>query len=303
MDAGCGSGAYLTHLKKEGYEIIGLDFSGSLLRELRYLWQKGGEDANLKLCQGDIQNIPLSDASMDLIFSFATFYHVPNVKDALCEFQRILRPKGRAVLEFGNLKSLNNIEAKRCETGVISYHLPLSKIKNLLREYNFRILEHRCFQIFPMYGGCSPFVAQVLNPILRERLARKKRGKMLDEWVSSSPIAREFAFRHLFVLEKEKSAVESEVRYEISSLKEALSLAPERQERREAAVQLLIKGNYHEGIHRLLDMLEEVPEDFFVVCILAQLFDAPEERSFVSRTFEPYYLSTIVKRLNEKMDK
>lgn len=52
----------------------------------------------LNLAQGDARALPLADESVDFLFSFSTYEHVPKVERAFAEIERVLKPRGYAVI-------------------------------------------------------------------------------------------------------------------------------------------------------------------------------------------------------------
>lgn len=194
LDAGCGSGSYLLPLCQDGYEVVGLDFSHNILKELKGIWKKSNIPGSPVLALGDVMRLPFKDNSFEAIFSFSVLYSIPRVDMALKEMYRVLIPGGIAAIDLGNRRSLNDIEAKRVWTGVESYHLKPSQMKRLIKESGFLIKDCRYFQIFPLYGGPDSFVGGILNPRLRYYLSKEVNGGLLDELISSFPLARAFCF-------------------------------------------------------------------------------------------------------------
>jgi hypothetical protein len=109
-------------------------------------------------------------------------------------------------LDLGNLYSLNVIAVR-------SYHkelgwaqqFPISvpEMKRLIRNAGLEIVEHRAFQILPLWGADRPrWLKFALLPAWTELLKRKIAGRMIDEWISSVPFIKLLAFRHLIVCKK-----------------------------------------------------------------------------------------------------
>lgn len=100
LDVCSGTGqmaAYLCNSALEQADVIALDFSLPMLREIQ---RKQGSN-KIHPCIGDAGNLPFSDNTFDLVtISFAT-RNINVTKDALLkclqEFRRVLKPEGRLV--------------------------------------------------------------------------------------------------------------------------------------------------------------------------------------------------------------
>lgn len=284
LDIGCGSGAYLIPLLEEDFDIVGLDFSQKLLNELKQEWdQRGRDPVRLCLICADARDIPATDGSFDMVFSISTLYTVSEVERTLKDVWRVLKKDGLAILELGNLRSLNTIEAKRASTGVQSYHVRLGWLANQLCRLGFEVLEWRAFQLFPLYGGGTPLAVRFLNPLLRQFLAREHDQTMLDEAVSSSPLLSRFAFRYLLVLRKTKGPLASSRLLKPVKIDSARWKRPEVERRRAAAKEMFNRGQILQAVQALVELLHEDPTDALSALALAEMYDAPEEQAFVAR--------------------
>lgn len=196
VDLGCGPGSYLVPTARIARTACGVDFSGPLLKAAA----DRARDASVtvRLVLADVRALPLRDASMDFAYSIATLYHVADVERAIAEMARVVRPAGRVLFELGNLWSLNTIVVRSAASGVTSHHVPWSQMHAMLRAHRLRVDEHRVFQLLPMYGG-PRYLWPLVTPLWKPLMGRKVGTRMLDEIVSSLPLIRRFAFRHLFV--------------------------------------------------------------------------------------------------------
>ena len=82
--------------------VVGVDFSGEMLRRGAEKLRGRGLDPRIRLVQGDAMRIPLRDASMDAAMVAFGIRNVQEPEVAFSEVLRVLRPGGRfAILEFG----------------------------------------------------------------------------------------------------------------------------------------------------------------------------------------------------------
>jgi ubiquinone/menaquinone biosynthesis C-methylase UbiE len=98
FEAGCGTGLLLAEAARVGRSAIGLDLSHGMLVHAR--------DRGLRIVQGSLTQVPLPDASVDLVYSMKVLAHVPPIREAIAELSRVTRPGGHLLLEFYNPYSL-----------------------------------------------------------------------------------------------------------------------------------------------------------------------------------------------------
>ncbi len=89
VEVGCGLG----HLHSCHKNWCGIEYSDTAVNAGRKLY---GE--SLKIYEGDARALPLAADSVDLLFSFFAYEHVPQVERAFDEVLRVLKPGGVAVL-------------------------------------------------------------------------------------------------------------------------------------------------------------------------------------------------------------
>ena len=98
LDVGTGSGFLadeLGPLVGASGEVVGIDVSEAMLAMAR---AKCASQPWLRFEVGDAVDLPFSDRQFDGAVSAQVFRHIPNVKAALREVWRVLRPGGRFVL-------------------------------------------------------------------------------------------------------------------------------------------------------------------------------------------------------------
>jgi SAM-dependent methyltransferase len=96
LDAGCGDGRLSGPLAEEGALVFGVDIDRRMLRAARA--RLAGAAIGRHLIQGDIQQLPISDHSLDVVVAVTTLCFVPNPHAAVVEFARILRSGGKIVV-------------------------------------------------------------------------------------------------------------------------------------------------------------------------------------------------------------
>ena len=86
LDLGCGSGRDLRHFSCEGFNVVGIDYSYSMLK-LAKEFSKGPV-----IC-GDFFHLPFKDRSFDAVWAIASFVHTPRylISLGLSEIHRVLK--------------------------------------------------------------------------------------------------------------------------------------------------------------------------------------------------------------------
>jgi SAM-dependent methyltransferase len=97
LDIGAGSGTdlLLAHrLTGRAGSVIGLDLTSAMLAKLERTAAAAGA-TNVRLLKGNAEEIPLPDASVDVVTSNGVLNLVPDKARAVAEIRRVLRPGGR----------------------------------------------------------------------------------------------------------------------------------------------------------------------------------------------------------------
>jgi ubiquinone/menaquinone biosynthesis C-methylase UbiE len=152
--SGEGYGAHL--LAELAEQVTGVDISEQAVRYAANTYQR----SNLRFIVGSASQIPLSDASLDVVTSFETIEHHDKHEAMLREFKRILKPKGLLIISSPD---------KRHYTDLPKFHNPFH-VKELY-EHEFLELIQAHFKNTRLYGqklaggslvfskqqGCSSF--------------------------------------------------------------------------------------------------------------------------------------------------
>ena len=98
LDIGCGPGFYIPELLEQvGPEgaVVGVDGSASMLALAA---QRSEGSTNVEFHEADATALPVADASFDAALSVQVLEYVDDIRTALAEIHRALRPGGRAVI-------------------------------------------------------------------------------------------------------------------------------------------------------------------------------------------------------------
>ena len=96
-DLGAGEGTFSQLLARRSKKVIAVDNSEKMVEYGRELARKHGVK-NLEYRKGDLEEVPIRDASVDLAFFSQALHHAQHPERAVAEAWRILKPGGRIVV-------------------------------------------------------------------------------------------------------------------------------------------------------------------------------------------------------------
>jgi ubiquinone/menaquinone biosynthesis C-methylase UbiE/DNA-binding transcriptional ArsR family regulator len=99
-DLGAGDGSFSLLLAQNATRVIAVDASAKMIEFAREQAQRN-QVKNVDYRLGDMEELPIDDGAVDLVFFSQSLHHALHPNRALCEAARILRPGGRiAVLDL-----------------------------------------------------------------------------------------------------------------------------------------------------------------------------------------------------------
>jgi ubiquinone/menaquinone biosynthesis C-methylase UbiE len=126
LEVGCGQGWLSERVRRElGAEVVAVDQSEHMVE----LTRARGVDAWI----ADVQALPFEDGRFDVVAAAWMLYHVPDVRLALAEIERVLEPGGRLVAVTNaraHLRELYDLVGR--ERPVVPFHS--DDAEELLRE-------------------------------------------------------------------------------------------------------------------------------------------------------------------------
>lgn len=126
LGSGAGNDCFVArHEVGETGKVIGIDFTEAMIRKARMNAEKLGYN-NVEFRQGDIEEMPVSDAVADVIVSNCVLNLVPNKPKVISEIYRVLKPGGHFsisdIVLVGNLPEALQKDAEMyagCVAGAI----------------------------------------------------------------------------------------------------------------------------------------------------------------------------------------
>lgn len=107
LDAGCGSGANILRLHDRVQRIVAIDFSHEAVERCRRRVGSCGV-GNAEILAGSVTEVPLPDDAVDRVICMSVLHYLDDdeVRAALRQFARVLRPGGQVILHVKNSASL-----------------------------------------------------------------------------------------------------------------------------------------------------------------------------------------------------
>ena len=97
IDIGCGEGYLTIEAARWARKVVGVDRSPAVLARARQLAERR-RFANIVWKRGEIERVPVADASFDVALLSQTLHHAADPGRAVHEAARVLRPGGRVLI-------------------------------------------------------------------------------------------------------------------------------------------------------------------------------------------------------------
>ena len=95
LDAGCGAGLDTILAARRAAKVVGVDFSLAMLERTQLCLEEAGLEGQITLLKGEVQRLPLMEASIDVVMVNGLFNLNPFREEIFLELARVLRPGGR----------------------------------------------------------------------------------------------------------------------------------------------------------------------------------------------------------------
>lgn len=105
LDIGCGNGAFLNALRRDGWHVTGVDISPVAAEVAQTAY-------GITVHVGELAQAPLEDGSFDFIHMSHVIEHLNQPVTTLEQVSRLLRPGGRLYVETPNIESIG---FRRCQ--------------------------------------------------------------------------------------------------------------------------------------------------------------------------------------------
>ncbi len=165
LDVGCGSGFYLSEMKKLGWEVHGVEVSPKACAAVQSLY------GTPTFC-GSLDEAPFSEGSFDVITFWDVLEHLPNPRETLQRAYKLLRPNGYLLVIVPNRRSFYTYLFGRAyvhwELPRHLYHFSRKSLVLLAKKVGFKSAQVRTFSI----GGDTFILSWGIRRDLRQGWAR-----------------------------------------------------------------------------------------------------------------------------------
>jgi SAM-dependent methyltransferase len=104
LEVGCETGRTLERIAPLARRLVGV--------EVEDVGRRRESSEAIEIVEAEADALPFEDEQFDVVYSFKTLPHVPNVESSIREMARVTRPGGRLLLEFYNPMSLRYLAQK-----------------------------------------------------------------------------------------------------------------------------------------------------------------------------------------------
>lgn len=164
LDIGSAAGEFLFAVKKEGWDVLGVDISKSMCD---YVFRTYG----IPCFNSDINELSVDDlkpSHFNVVTLWATLAHLYDPKRALRLCHRVLKPGGKIVILTSSSDSLEEIWFKRIDRNPIDiprhlYHFNVRSISQYFKVTGFNCKEIRHFTL-----NASDRLSVVVNSVVKQ---------------------------------------------------------------------------------------------------------------------------------------
>lgn len=105
LEIGCGLGTDLLQFARGGAEVAGVDLTPVSIELVKTRFAMAGLPVNAQVA--DAENLPFSDNSFDVVYSFGVLHHTPDTQKAVDEVLRVLKPGGQIIIMLYHRRSIH----------------------------------------------------------------------------------------------------------------------------------------------------------------------------------------------------
>lgn len=204
LDAGCGTGLYVSALFDSGSDSYGVEFYNDKVDSFRRNFPKIAH----RVTNANIEKLNFEDGFFDAVLLNEVLEHVPNIDSSLVEIRRVLRPGGKLIIFSPNrLYPFETHPVSLRSSGMLIPHglpfipyIPISignifltydarnfwphELRHIINTHGFNLVHSQFItQTFENISGHQPNYLKNIRPVLR----------YIFSLLENIPIVRSFA--------------------------------------------------------------------------------------------------------------
>jgi SAM-dependent methyltransferase len=160
LDIGTAGGAFLDAAKKYGYDAVGLEPSEFLTEQ--------GVKRGLNIRCGTIENHPFQKAEFDVISMWDVIEHVVDPKKSLLKIRPLLKEKGRLIINFPDIGTMQAKFAGKRFWWILSGHLHYftrETMAKLLEDCGYEVVTFRKYWQTLEFGYLEEIAQKLKVPL------------------------------------------------------------------------------------------------------------------------------------------
>ncbi len=110
LDVGCGTGVLSLLLAEIGHNVTGIDLSNGMLGKAKEKADTQNLRAEFRI--GDAENLSFEDETFDAVINRHLLWTLPDPKQAISEWKRVLKPGGRVLILDGSWGNFNSVRRR-----------------------------------------------------------------------------------------------------------------------------------------------------------------------------------------------
>lgn len=198
LELGCGDASKTIDIATNGFDRKIIACEVDKIQHQKNL-KLNYENIVFKLCGAE--NIHMEDESVDMIFMFKSFHHIPItlMPKALSEIKRVVKPNGLAYISeplfMGDLSDIiamfHNEELVRCEA--------FNAIKNSVDNEEFKLFQEIFFYSMVTYKDFEEFKVKVMNVTYNDNnISNELEEKIKEKFLQASSDKQSVTFKKPF---------------------------------------------------------------------------------------------------------
>jgi len=210
LEIGCGAGVMTIALARRGFEVDAIDHSSAMIELTKKHAKENGLENRIHAAIEDVHELTFYDQYFDLIIAMGVAGWLHDLKKALLEIRRVLKPGGYVILNSTHGHAVLNplsipllefffrarerwaVRHNKANAPIPHFYLA-NEFNRCLSEINFKIVEYRIV-------GFGPFI--IKHKLFSDHLEKKIQQKLQRLADAKLPIIRTAGTQNIVLAKK-----------------------------------------------------------------------------------------------------